>query len=43
MAALHGPVLNFKNDKHFDENVNNGISQGMAYKWIQELLSNSLN
>ncbi len=38
MVALHGPVHHLDKEKSFDEFINNGISQGMAYAWIQELL-----
>ena len=39
MVALKGPIHNLEKQKNFDEFINNGVSQGMAYTWIQQLLN----
>ena len=39
MVALKGPIRNLEKQKNFDEFINNGVSQGMAYTWVQQLLN----
>ncbi len=41
MAHLCGPVGTVSKELPFDETVNNGISQGMACAWMQEILNSS--
>ena len=38
MALLKGPIKYMDRKAPFDEYVNDGKSQGMAYKWMQEIL-----
>ena len=38
MALLKGPIKYTDRKAPFDEYVNDGKSQGMAYKWMQEIL-----
>ena len=39
MALMNGPVKEFNEEAPFDEDVNGGLSQGMAFEWMQEILS----
>jgi hypothetical protein len=41
MAHLRGPVGAMSKEVPFDETVNEGISQGMACAWMQEILTSS--
>ena len=38
MALLKGPIKYMDRKAPFDEYVNDGKSQGMACKWMQEIL-----
>jgi 2,3-bisphosphoglycerate-independent phosphoglycerate mutase len=41
MAHLRGPVGAFDAEASFDEEVNNGVSQGMACAWMQDILNSA--